>query len=71
VRRSYKHFYQNHMSEIKDLVDRIIADGTITPKEHEELLQQMYKDKVIDEEESDELARIFKLIKEGKVVLEK
>lgn len=59
------------MSEIKDLVDRIIADGTITSKEHEELLQQMYKDKVVDEEESDELARIFKLIKEGKVVLEK
>lgn len=55
------------MSEIREFVEEIIADGIITPEEHESFMALVHADGVIDADESAELTRIFRLIKEGKV----
>jgi len=52
---------------IKDMVDRIIADGVITDEEYKELLENVHEDKVVDAEEKEQIDRVYTLIKEGKV----
>lgn len=56
-------------SEIKQMVDRYIEDGVMTREEHEEFIQLVHKDGVIDDDESEQISRIFKLINEGKLVI--
>ncbi|MCB0358944.1 MAG: hypothetical protein KDD44_04895, partial [Bdellovibrionales bacterium] len=55
------------MGSIKDLVDKHIEDGVMTREEHEEFIARVHHDGVIDEEESEQISRIFKLIQEGKL----
>ncbi|MBL7662704.1 hypothetical protein JNK13_08125 [bacterium] len=57
------------MSEIKALLDRVIADGVLTEDEHEELIEAMYGDGELDETESQEIARLFQMIKDGKLTI--
>lgn len=57
------------MSEIKELVDRYVEDGVMTKQEHESLIEQIHKDGVIDENESEQIARVFKLISAGELVI--
>ena len=55
---------------IKELVDKIIADGVVTKKEYDELLETVHADGVVDAEEKEQIDRIYGLIKEGKVTIE-
>ena len=54
---------------IKDLVDRIIADGKITINEHEELLNAVHANGKIDEEENEQITRIINMINRGELKL--
>jgi hypothetical protein len=55
------------MSDIKEYVDHIIADGIITPEEHQRFTDLIHVDGEIDAAESEQLSRVFRLISEGKV----
>ena len=55
------------MSELRDLMDRILADGVLTADEHDEFLELIHADGDVDEKESAEISRIFKLLQEGKL----
>jgi hypothetical protein len=57
------------MSSIKEQVDRYIEDGVMTKQEHEAFIAEVHKDGVIDDGESEQISRIFKLISEGKLVI--
>lgn len=54
---------------IKEMVDKYVEDGVMTRQEHEEFIQLVHKDGVIDEAESEQISRIFNLINEGKLVI--
>lgn len=53
--------------DLKEFVDRIVADGVLTNAEHEMLMNLIHKDGKIDEEESAQISRIFRLMKAGKL----
>ena len=55
------------METIKELLDRIIEDAVLTAEEHEEFIARINEDGEIDEEESQQLVRLFDLIREGKL----
>ena len=55
------------LEKIKDLVDRIVADGVLTEEEHREFIDSINADGEIDEDEGLQMARLFQLISEGKV----
>lgn len=55
------------MTSIKEKVDRIIEDGVMTEDEHQEFMDTVYADGEVDDEESEQISRIFALIKEGKL----
>lgn len=55
------------MGRIKELVDQIIQDGILTREEHDSFIEQVHADGQIDEEESAQISRLFKLIQEGKL----
>ena len=57
------------MGQIKDIVDKIIEDGVLTREEHDAFIDQVHADGQIDEEESEQISRIFKLIAEGKLTV--
>lgn len=50
---------------IKELVDKLVEDGVITSSEHEEFINLVHKDGVVDDEESAQIARVFSMISEG------
>jgi polyhydroxyalkanoate synthesis regulator phasin len=52
---------------IKQLVDRIVADGVLTEKEHQEFLNKVREDNRIDPEESEQIARLMKMIENGEL----
>ena len=53
------------MEDIKGIMDRIVEDGVVTREEHDELMESMHKDGMIDEEESAQISRMFSLLQEG------
>ncbi len=53
------------MPTIKELVDQIIADGVLTREEHDSFIEQVHADGQIDEEESAQISRLFRMIQEG------
>jgi len=53
------------MASIKELVDQIIEDGVLTREEHDSFIEQVHADGEIDEEESEQISRLFKLIQDG------
>ena len=55
------------MESIKELLDRIIEDGVMTAEEHSEFIRRVNADGEIDDEESEQIARLFQLISDGKL----
>lgn len=55
------------MSDIKDLVDAYAAKGVMTRQEHDALISEIQRDGEVDEAESEQLSRIFKLVAENKL----
>jgi len=55
------------MEDIKSIMDRIVADGVITQEEHDEFIEAVHRDGEIDEEESAQISRMFKMLQEGKL----
>ena len=55
------------MSDISDLVNRIIADGKITEAEHEKFKAAVNEDGKMDDEEKEQVWRIINMIDEGKL----
>jgi polyhydroxyalkanoate synthesis regulator phasin len=53
------------MATIKELVDQIIQDGVLTREEHDSFIEQVHADGQIDEEESAQISRLFRLIQDG------
>jgi len=53
--------------KLRELIDRVVADGIITPDEHRQIVDAVCDDPAVSEEERTELARIRQLIDEGKV----
>jgi hypothetical protein len=52
---------------LKELVDRVVADGIITPEEHQEIVDKVCSDPEVTMEERRELARLRELIDSGAV----
>ncbi len=52
---------------IKDLVDRIIADGVITRAEQQYLNTAILKDGQIDPAEKEQIERLFDMIYRGEI----
>ena len=55
------------MSDIKDLVDKYVADGVMTSQEHDEFMARVHADGQIDAEEQEQISRIFSLISSGQL----
>lgn len=55
------------MGSVKDILDRALSDGIMTYQEHEEFIEMVHKDGVIDAEESEQISRIFRLIQAGQL----
>ena len=55
------------MSNIKELFEEIVEDGVITRDEHDMFMDMIHADGQIDAEESEQISRMFRLIKEGKL----
>ncbi len=57
------------MSDIKDRVDAFAAKGVMTRAEHDKLIADIQSDGVVDEQESEQLSRIFKLVANNKLTI--
>jgi len=55
---------------IKELVDKILADGKITKEEHIQFQLAITEDGKIDREEKEQINRILDLIEKGEVIVE-
>lgn len=55
------------MNSIKELFDQIIEDGVITRDEHDQFMDMIHADGQVDQEESEQISRMFRLLKEGKL----
>ena len=55
---------------IKELVDRIVADGKLTKEEHLEFQSAIMADGKLDKEEKEQLKRILDMIEQGKLTIE-
>lgn len=55
------------MSEVKEMLDRIIEDGVITREEHDAFMDLINADGEIDEQESEQISRMFALLSAGQV----
>jgi hypothetical protein len=53
--------------KLKELIDRIVADGVITPDEHQEIVDLVCADPDVSLEERNELGRLRELIDSGAV----
>lgn len=58
------------MSEIKTLVENIIADGVIDKEEYSKLLKAFQSDGVIDSEEKSLIEQVYQRIKNGELKIE-
>lgn len=52
---------------IRELVDRIIADGVITQAEQRDLNHAILADGMVSDEEKAEIDRLWDLVKSGKI----
>ena len=50
---------------IKELADRILQDGRLTPTEHQELITAINSDGQVDKEENEQVNRILDMVGEG------
>jgi hypothetical protein len=57
--------------DIKKLVDEILADNKITLEERERLNAAIMANGKVTKDEQEQIKRIFQLIGEGKVILER
>ncbi|MCB0345322.1 MAG: AIM24 family protein [Bdellovibrionales bacterium] len=57
------------MSDIKDRVDAFAAKGVMTRAEHDALIADIQSDGVVDDAESEQLSRIFKLVADKKLLI--
>lgn len=57
------------MATLHDLVDRIAEGGVLTTEEYDSIFDVISRDGRIDEEESREISRIFRLVSEQKVTI--
>jgi len=55
------------MSDIRKLVNKIIADKVISKEERDILTRAMWKDGEVDEAEKAEIDRIFDLLRLGEI----
>ena len=55
---------------IKNYVDKILEDGKLTREEHLRFMYAVQEDGKIDNEEREQINRVFDLIKSGKVTVE-
>ena len=55
---------------VKELVDRIVADGVITIEERAELVQAICEDPELSAEEREQVERVKGMIERGEVRLE-
>ncbi len=53
--------------DIKELIDRIIADGKLTVKEHKLIKHAVNLDRKMDEVESEQIGRVLDMIRSGKL----
>ncbi len=53
------------MGKIEEIIDRSIASGVMTQKEHDDIMKLIHKDGQIDTEESVQLSRIFSAVRDG------
>jgi polyhydroxyalkanoate synthesis regulator phasin len=53
--------------KLRELVDRVVADGVITPEEHKEIVDLVCADPALSEEERGELGRLREMIDNGTV----
>ncbi|MCP4158306.1 MAG: hypothetical protein GY757_61975 [bacterium] len=52
---------------IKELVERIIADGKVTTEEHKILLDAVSEDGKLDEGEAKQIKRVMEMIRSGEL----
>ena len=57
------------MGKIRDLVDRIVADGQLTTDERRRLEAAVTEDPELSQEERDEIGRVVRLIDSGMLKL--
>ena len=55
---------------IKNYVDKILEDGKLTREEYLRFMYAVQEDGKIDNEEREQINRIFDLIKNGKITVE-
>ena len=53
--------------KLKQLIDRVVADGVITPDEHKQIVDMVCSDPDVTDEERRELNRLRELIDSGDV----
>ena len=53
--------------DLKEMVEKFIADGELSYEEHEELMEKIHADGKIDQEERALVSKIFKLIQSGEL----
>lgn len=54
---------------LREFVDRIIADGVITPRERHELWRRVTEDPAISDEERVEIGRLKDMIDRGEILV--
>jgi polyhydroxyalkanoate synthesis regulator phasin len=55
---------------IKTFVDKIVQDGKLTREEHLQFLYAVQEDGKVDNEEREQINRIFNMIKNGEIKVE-
>ena len=55
------------MSDIKNMVDRIVADGKLTDTEHKLFLSRVNADGEIEPDEREQIDRLFGMIQSGEL----
>ncbi len=55
---------------IKTFVDKIVQDGKLTSEEHLQFLYAVQEDGKVDNEEREQINRIFNMIKNGEIKIE-
>jgi len=54
-------------SDLSILVDKVVADGVMSREEYDLFIELVHQDGEIDEDEANQLSRVFDLVKQGKI----
>lgn len=57
------------MSKIREMFDTIVDDGVLTREEHDAFVEEMHADGEIDDEESELISRLFRMIQASELVV--